>query len=107
MTVLPLRKNRFGDFQELRDCAAVARKGWSQRNFVFQDIHHRRHEANDEVGTMNDEVKEEVFTSSFIVPTSYFFSAPPLRSLRLCGEFSTDLKSVPRSTRQVRARRAL
>jgi hypothetical protein len=41
MTVLPLPKNRFGVFQELRDCAAVARKGRSQRNFVFQDVHHR------------------------------------------------------------------
>jgi hypothetical protein len=100
MTVLPLRKNRFGGFQELRDCAAVARKGWSQRNFVFQDIHHRGHEANDEVGTMNDEVKTEC--PYFIVHRSYF-----ILLLCVCGGESSYIKSVPRSARQIRARRTL
>jgi hypothetical protein len=49
-----------------------------------KEIHHRdrrehgaRTERNDEVGTMNDEVKKSCLTSSFIVPRSYFLLCAP------------------------------
>jgi hypothetical protein len=54
---------------------------------VFQEIkkdspqRHRVHgggtKRNDEVGTMNDEVKKSCLTSSFIVPRSYFLLCAP------------------------------